>query len=236
MNEKDFKKQNRKDVCSGCPKRTPCGTMDSICGLVTLCPVCEIKDTCTGECSQVKAYLSRGNQGRTGEILTKNIGSMDDFYSFQNYNLNNENIIERTKRYTINEVPWGSISSREKTLIIDYFLNRKTLAELSKEHSLTQGRISQLLFGSKGSSKSNKKKILPTWGALKTLREYITYRDLYTRYGHNLFPTQRQVIKAYYFDYKTVKEIAKETNTLTITVYKRLAFARKKLKKFAVSL
>lgn len=235
MKEKDFKKQFRKDVCSGCPKKIPCGTMDSICGLVTLCPVCEIKDTCTRECSQVKAYLSRANQGRTKEDV-KNIGSMEDFYSFKNFCFNNEDIIEPSKRYTANDIPWGAITHREKELIIDYFLNRKTLSELSKQHNLTQGRISQLLFGAKGANKFSDRKMTPRWGALKTLREYIKYRDLYTKYGHNLLPTHKKIIILYFFNYKTIKEIAKETNTLVITAYKRLSQAKKMLKKYSIEL
>jgi hypothetical protein len=234
MEETIFKKQFRLDVCSGCPKRIPCGTMDSICELVTPCSVCEIRDTCTSECSQMKAYLSRVNQGRAGEILTSNINSLENFFSFKNNEFTNTSTIERSKRYTINDIPWGAISERDKTLIVDYFVNGKTLSLLSREHNLTPGRISQLLFGSKGSHKNKKTTMRPKQGALKILREYIRYRDLYTRFSHLLFPSQRKVINSYYFKYKTVKEIANDTNNLPISIYKKLALARKRLKKFSV--
>jgi hypothetical protein len=233
IDEVSFKKQNRADMCSRCPKRIPCGTFESICDLVVPCAVCEIRTICTSICSQMKAYLSRGNKGTIGREITYNIGDIDDFFSYKNFEHIQEGTIEQKVKVTANDIPWQAISARDRTLVEDYFKRSKTLFKLSKEHNLTVGRVSQLLFGSKGSSRDKKKKMTPTWGAIRVLKSYIKYRNLYNRFGQKLYPSQRKVIYLYYFKFKSVKEISNDFNTIPVTIYKRLTIARKKLNKFS---
>lgn len=208
---KKFKKLYRPDVCSGCPKRIPCANLNSICELVTPCSVCEIRDTCTSLCPQMEAYLQRGVRGQPSTVpLSPNV----------DFSTKEENI--RKQKMDIDNIPWEALPKKSRNIVIDHFKNGMTYSEIAKKYNISKGRAYKIVHGYSGKRQ----------GSVDILRKYKTYQDLYNTFGH-LIPKQfAEILKEYFIEYKTLKQISQEKQELKRTVELRFKKAKQLIDKF----
>ena len=219
MNENEFKSKFRLDVCSGCPKRVPCALADSICELVTPCSVCEIRDTCTSLCNQMKAYLSRGNKKSVDTTQFDPNEQTEDFYSFQHLKNQQEVTIERDK-FSFTDIPWDAISERDANIVKKHFVEDKNYNEIAKELNISAVAVYHVVRGG-----PNRK------GVLAKLKEFATQRRLLKKYGPYLSTSVYNTLKDYYIHCKSLRDLKKLDETAK-EVYYRLKKAQTLLQKF----
>lgn len=219
MNEKVFKIQYRQDVCTHCPKRQPCADADGICELVTPCAVCEIRDSCTKLCPQMRAYIERGNKKTLPTVPFSLSPKMEDIFSYQHMQNEACVTIERDK-LTMNDIPWGAISERDKMIIKEHFLFGKSYEEISKEQNIPAATIFTAIQGDKKRD-----------GALEKLREFAEYQRLLKKFGRFLSTIYRDILVQYYCNFKTIEEIKKIDENVS-SAYYRLKKAKKLIMKF----
>lgn len=214
LTEKEFKKLYRKDECSKCPKRIPCGIMDGICPLVTPCVVCEIKDTCTSLCDQMSAYLNRGVRGNP-EMVTFD----EELTALYDLKTEDEEAINR-ERLTYDDIPWEILSSRDKQILIDHFYFNKGYEQISKDYSISVARAHHIIHGS--STNASK-------GGIDKIKEHFEYQQLYNKY-EKLIPKQmKEILHLYYVKNESMEVIAQKNSSIWNT-YKILEKGRKFLK------
>lgn len=208
---KEFKRLYKKDVCSTCPKRIPCGTLDSICELVTPCQVCEIRDECKSLCPQMSAYLNRGVKGQPSTVPFSN--NID-------FSIEEESI--RKQKLTLDDVPWEAIPEKAREVVIDHFKNGLTYSQVAKKHGISKGRAYKIVHGYGGRRQ----------GAIDILKKYKTYQVLYKRFGHLIPKNHAEILKEYFIDYKTLKQISEEKGEAKNTTQTRFRKAKKLIDKF----
>lgn len=218
MNEKEFKEKNRKDVCSPCPKRVPCGLKDAICRLVTPCDLCSIKDTCTSLCDQMEAYLTRANKKSMSTTSFNKSPRTEDFFSYIDYkNRKGEKVFLRLNPLIKFDIPWGALSEEHQEIVKAHFIQRKSYQEVAEEFNLAPSTIYEIIRGNENSR-----------GALGKLEEYSRYRVLIEMFRENLTEEEKLVVEEYYFKFKPLKNILINGKTQR-TVYRVLNKAKDKL-------
>jgi len=184
-NEQQFKAKNRQDKCTGCDKKRPCYELNSICKLVTPCVSCEIKDSCTKLCSQMDAYLKRGNC----KTFVKNLPVyMEDITRSVDTSLFLVPNIET--------LPWGCLSPQTQKLVRDRFLKNMSFSELSKKYKITEQSIHYRILGRPGRK-----------GAIKRLKHYAEMQKNINKLSHLLPEKHVKLLNIYYFEYKTINEV-----------------------------
>lgn len=221
MNEQSFKKKNRKDECSGCPKKVACALADSICHLVTPCSVCEIRDNCTVLCNQMNSYLSRGSQ-RVATSTSFNLSPRtEDIYSYvSEENKKPSSIHYADIEFRAADLPWEILSERDSSIVKDHFLLGKSYETIAKEQGLTVNRVYRIVHGEKNRQ-----------GALKKLKEYSLYRTLYEKFGKFISRSHKEILVQKYFLFKSSKEMKKVDET-DRQMYYRINKAKNVLLKF----
>lgn len=219
MDEKKFKKDNRPDVCSRCPKKHPCALAESICELVTPCGVCEIRETCTSLCIQMKTYLSRGSKGSPDQLSFDASEHTQNHYSLVVLNSQDEKIIERDS-FSIKDVEWNILSTRDQEILQKLFIEDMTYEEIGNELNLPVQNVYVFVHGDKNHI-----------GALTKLKEFAITKKAFKRYGKYIPDKHQEVLKALYIENKKAKDIKKLDETIQNTYY-RINKAKELLRKF----
>lgn len=211
ISEKEFKSKNKGDKCSHCSLRIPCALSDSICDLITPCSICQIRDTCSSLCLEMRGYLNRGLKRQPDTLpLTDAVQSAI--------------MILEPKgefKFSVKDIPWNCISSRDRLIIEEHFLQGRSIREISQKLNLHPDTVYKKIKGNR------KRK-----GILQRLKEFAFYNNLIKSFGSYLPSQFGDILNEYYIKCNKLQTIAINKGQSIGKTHALLVQARKLINKF----